>query len=498
MNESAGARSKDPAAGQAGALSEDELARLSQWLSAEMGLHFSRERRVDLERAFQAASAELGFSSPRDCIEALLRRRPGRTQIEVLAAHLTVGETYFMRDAGVYEVLKTQIWPEIVRQRAASDRQLRIWSAGCSSGEEPYSIAMFLRERMPELHGWNVDILATDINARALQKASRGVYRQWSFRGTPEWVREKYFTAAGNDTWRIRPEIQRMVRFSYLNLAEDVYPTLVSGTIAMDVIFCRNVLMYFLPAAADQVVAAFYRALVEGGSLVVSACEASVTQAHPFIPMTFPGALLFRKSAPLPGTFPAPPSPQASVEKAREEADALPVSGPNESIERAAPPRAESDPAHSRAASEKTESGPAPPAGMAILLEKARECGNQGRLKEALEWCEQAIGTDKLNSAAHFLMAAILLEQARREEARAALRRVLYLEPEFIMAHFVLGNLARQSAQIRQAEVSFQTALRLLNNLDPASVLPESEGITAGRLKELILSMREPASAHES
>jgi chemotaxis protein methyltransferase CheR len=200
---------------------------------------------------------------------------------------------------------------------------------------------------------------------------------------------------------------------------------------------------------------------------------------------------LFRKSAHLPASFPAPPGLQVSEEKGREEADALPVSRPAEAIERAAPAGAESDPVQLRVASEKADPGPAQSAATASLLEKARECGNRGRLTEALEWCEQAIGADKLNSAAHFLMAAILLEQARREEARAALRRVLYLEPEFIMAHFFLGNLATQIDQARQAEVSFQAALRLLNNLDPASVLPESQGITAGRLKEMIRSMRE-------
>ena len=172
---------------------------------------------------------------------------PSRNQIEILASYLTIGETYFFREKQTFEILEERILADLIKTRRQNERRLRIWSAGCCTGEEPYSIAMLLSKMLPDLKDWNISILATDINPRFLHKASEGVYSKWSFRDCPQGVKERYFRKAKEDRLEILPDIKKMVTFSYLNLVEDSYPSLSNCTNAMDVIFCRNVLMYFAP-----------------------------------------------------------------------------------------------------------------------------------------------------------------------------------------------------------------------------------------------------------
>ncbi|MDE2258962.1 MAG: protein-glutamate O-methyltransferase CheR, partial [Betaproteobacteria bacterium] len=226
-------------------LSDALLSQLSDFLESHIGLHFPKERWRDLERGIAAASRESGHLQTETFVDWLLSAPLTRTQIEGLASHLTVGETYFFREKRSLEIFEEQILPELVRARGETERHLRIWSAGCCTGEEPYSIAMLLDRLIPDLKKWNVTILATDINPQFLRKAVLGVYGEWSFRNMPSWLKEQYFKRRENGRFEIQPRIRKMVTFSYLNLAEDAYPSLVNNTNAMDVIFCRNVLMYF-------------------------------------------------------------------------------------------------------------------------------------------------------------------------------------------------------------------------------------------------------------
>src|SRR3990170_706501 len=279
------------------ALPDSLLSRLSDFLESQVGLHFPRERWRDLERGIAAASRESGYSEAEVFIHWLLSAPLTRTQIEGLASHLTVGETYFFREKRSLDILEQQILPELLRARAQTEKHLRIWSAGCCTGEEPYSIAMLLDRLIPDFEKWNLTILATDINPHFLRKAARGVYGAWSFRDTPGWIKDRYFNRRQDGRFEIQPRIRRMVTFSYLNLAEDAYPSLVNGTNAMDVILCRNVLMYFAQQRARKVVDKLQRSLVDGGWLITSPAETSTVLFSAFTAVEFPGAFLYRKMA---------------------------------------------------------------------------------------------------------------------------------------------------------------------------------------------------------
>ena len=226
--------------------------RVSNVIADRLGLHFPPERRADLQRGLADAAGEWGLPDSEACAQWLLSAPLTKAELQTLASHLTIGETYFFRDQKSFDVLAENILPPLLQARRKSERRLRIWSAACCTGEEPYSLAILLDRLIPDLPDWQVTILATDINPRFLQKAAAGVYGDWSFRDSPDWLKERYFNRTADGRYAILPKIRKRVTFAPLNLVEDVYPSLATDTNAMDVIFCRNVLMYFTLAQARK------------------------------------------------------------------------------------------------------------------------------------------------------------------------------------------------------------------------------------------------------
>jgi chemotaxis methyl-accepting protein methylase len=186
-----------------------------------------------------------------------------REWLELLVEGLTVGETYFFRDPAQVSALREVILPTILQRRAA-DRRMRVWSAGCSTGEEPYTFAMLLRE-LPGLADWQVHLFGTDVNRESLTAAREGSYAPWSFRATPNAQRERFFEPDGH-RWRVIDAVRRMVRFGWMNLAAD---PLVPPASDFDLIACRNVTIYFDDAATQRLYRALVQALAPGGWLVL-------------------------------------------------------------------------------------------------------------------------------------------------------------------------------------------------------------------------------------
>ena len=480
-----------------------QLSQLSACIAVWLGLHFPPERWPDLEHRLWPITREFGFQDPASCIQWLVSAPLTRNQLELLASHLTVGETYFFRERNIFEILATHILPEVVRYRRGTDTYLRIWSAGCCTGEEPYSIAISITRAIPDWQDWRLTLLATDVNPRFLQQATRGVYKEWAFRTALPNIKERFFTKTQDGRFAIVPMIQKMVTFSSLNLAEDVYPSLVNNTNAMDVIFCRNVLMYFTPEQAKQCIHHLYHALVEGGWLIVSPSETSHVLFSQFTTVNFPGAILYRKprmgetvnertgeresgragewgsnvaDSPIrrfpdsvfPGEIEQPKSREPQLTP-YQEAVALYEQG------------------SFAAAAEKAEAWllqhQADAKAMTLL---ARVYANQGNLAEALLWCERALATDKLNPLCHYLLAVILQERGQVEDAVPSLKRALYLDHDFVLAHFTLAMLTQRQGKHKEAAKHRANALRLLQQYSPEDLLPEADGMTAGRLMDIM------------
>ena len=411
--------------------------------------------------------------------------------MDILASHLTIHETYFWREPQVFEALIAQVLPALVLSRQNSGRRIRIWSAGCATGEEPYSIAIALHRVIPVLKDWNITILATDINPRILRKAKAGVYGKWSFRNAPPWLIEGYFTCKKDGVFEILPDIRKMVTFAYLNLAQDIYPSPLNNTNAMDIIFCRNVLMYFAPERAAQVGEGFFRSLVDGGWLMVGASELSQHLFPQFAPVKFPGAIVYRKGTgakrsrgelQIPDTselcfgvvqFPEDEKIQAVVNE-------LPVRNEHIAVLEQPPQTAGLE------TIEKTIEEALPSNALSI-----RALADQGKLPEALALCEEALSSDKLNPGMHYLRAIILQELNRIEEAIVSLKRTLYLERNFVLAHFALGNIVLRQGKAPASKKHFENVLTILKENRPEDILPEAEGLTAGRFREIIQATME-------
>ncbi|MBB5347912.1 tetratricopeptide repeat protein [Desulfoprunum benzoelyticum] len=452
------------------------LARLSDFVETRLGLHFPPERLGDLERAISSAASEFGFATIDSCIEWLLATALSHRQIETLASHLTVGETYFFRDRRVFDILETQVLPAIIDSRRGRDQHLRIWSAACSSGEEPYSLAILLSRMIPDLNDWEISILATDISPVSLKKAAAGVYGEWSFRETPRWVKEGCFKKR-EKKFEIDPRIKRMVTFSCLNLAEDPYPAIVNAARAIDIIFCRNVLIYFSRDKAETVIRSLSRCLVDGGWLVVSPVEVPSAVMLPHLhPVRFPGAVLYRKGATMEEIIPRTTTLPAVAAAMPKPADTGAIREPSE-VARAVRP------------AEKPRV-PVPAAGGGRTPDQARLLADQGKLAEALAVCAEVIPDDKLNPTLHYLQATILQEMGRTAEAVAALQRALYIDQEFAIAHFALGHLLQGQGRRREAGKHLAKACSLLQALDDDEAPPQAEGMSAGRLIELIEVMQ--------
>lgn len=475
------------------------LSQLSELLVMKMGLYYPEKRWDDLERGIASAARELGMTDAGTAVFQLLSTSLTRRQIEILARHLTVGETYFFREQGCLDVLEGRIFPELMRTCKRSNRKLRIWSAGCCTGEEPYTIAMLLDRLFQHDGEWNATILATDINPVFLDKAAEGLYSEWAFRATPGWVKERYFKRKKNGLFEILPHIRKRVTFSYLNLAEDVYPSVANNTSAMDIIFCRNVLMYFSPEGVRRIGQNFHRSLVSNGWLVVSPVEMSDHSFPQFKSTAFPGAFLYRKvespeartnivkypfSGPLPNiscmaqkTLALPPGVQDWLTTA-------PFKGSQTEILPAVTDVFE-QPLSVHRTADQPEGGE-----FEVLCQAARFHANRGDLTKAARRCEEAIAANKLDPAAHYLLATIQQELGQVKDAMQSLMRTLYLDSDLVLAHFTLGNLCLSHGKNREAERHLDNALLLLASYPYHAILPESEGLIAGRLTQIITSIR--------
>lgn len=447
----------------------DIWSELADRVGERLGLHFPAARRADLERGIAAAARMFGFDGAEPCARCLLATPWTREQVDVLARHLTIGETYFYRDRGAFAALERDVLPSLLAARATV-RRLRIWSAGCSTGEEPYSIAMLLERAIPDIERWNVSILATDIDPQALAKAARGVYGEWSFRDMPQSARAGFFERDAKGRWEIAQRVRERVQFRGLNLAQDPYPSVENGTNAMDLIFCRNVLMYFEPTRARAALRRLEHSLRDDGWLFVNPVEVPHVGLPGLEPVHFDGAIAHRKR----GANVA--VPVANIPPATPEPIAMPVAARAPAITRQEPRRPT-----------------APDA--ATLARQAQDCANRGALEEARRWCERAIAADKLDARSHFLLAGVLQELRLGEEAASALRRTIYLEPRHVLAHYALGHLARQGGRADEAARHFRNALRAIGAWSPQDAAREFDGMDVQRLAEVIRAGMKVAEA---
>jgi chemotaxis protein methyltransferase CheR len=251
-------------------LGDAEFEYLRAMVHERSGIVIEPGRRYMVESRLSILARDLGLRSPADLMVSLhAEGRYSRLEQRIVEA-LTTNETYFFRDGHPFEALRKNILPALIQQRVTT-KSLVIWCASCSSGQEPYSIALLLAEHFPELRDWSVRVLASDISTEMLDRARSGMYREFEMnRGLPANYRVKYFEKSG-PTWILRPQIQRMVEFRTINLAA-AWPPLP----LVDVLLLRNVLIYFDARTKRDILENCARQLRPDGVLLVGASETTM------------------------------------------------------------------------------------------------------------------------------------------------------------------------------------------------------------------------------
>lgn len=483
-------------------VTQEEYELFRHLVEERSGIALPSIRRLNLEQAIGRALETCGYSEPMDLYDHL-RSVPGHTDLESFISSLTVGETYFFRNTPQFEALEKHVLPELIQERS-HERRLRIWSAGCSSGEEPYSLAMLLERMLPEIDSWNISILATDINRDALVKASRARYRSWSFRGVPAEIQARYFIARG-DELELDVRLRQMVRFEYLNLTEDSYPSLVTNTNEMDLIVCRNVLIYFRDATARSVIARLHRCMADDGWLFLGHSEPSYWLSDRFSPHSFDGAIGYhrrgidksREQTALgqpPGPLhsrPAPPvTPHGGRSRARPRRTG--ESGmPPPPVEQSVAERCRlvltrwetSDPERALVELEglatENASDPRPP----YLVAKMH--ANRLQTDAAERWTTVSLQRDPLFAPAHYVRGVVAAEDGRPEDAVEAYRRCVYADPQWPLGHFAFADTLLRIGQVRRAAAALSNLERLVKDVPPEQEVPDGDGLTIGRLREL-------------
>ena len=407
-------------------LTDPAYGRLKDHLTASTGLSFHRDRDKALAELIGRRISDLHLRNCSAYAELLADSTRAEAEMDVLVERLTIGETYFFRDPEQFAAIRDIIIPDIL-ERKQSSRSLRIWSAGCSNGAEPYSIAILLmREMACRMAGWQIGIDATDLNRNSLARAAEGKFRAWALRSVSDEVKRECFSSDGR-TWTILPRYKQWVSFHRMNLAGGDFTAPAVADAPFDLILCRNVMIYFAPEAVTQLIGRFHQALGTGGWLVVGAPEYSVENYQAFRTVTAAGARLYQKMA----------SGSVSVPGAGVETAAVASPTPLDAFE---PKEAES---------------------------------------------EKLLTEYRLNPSIHFDQAVIFENLGLAGESERSLRRAIYLDRNFAAAHYRLGLLLEKHGQENAAARSFGNVLRVLSGVLDDAVVPSGDGLTVTGLKEL-------------
>lgn len=481
-------------------LSRSDLEHVGRAIAARTGLVFPTSRENELSQCltevWQESTAYRSFEHYLRCIED---DTVGKQEMRKLIARLTVGETYFFRNRPQFDLLRDTIIPQLVQRRARLTRCLRVWSAGCSTGEEAYSVAMLLCEALPRVHDWEAFILGTDISEDALRLAEQGVYREWSFRDVEPYYKDRFFTQTSQG-WKIHPEIRKMVTFRYLNLIEDSYPLVSTGTNFMDIILCRNVLIYFRPELSTVITRRFFRALNNGGYLLLGHAEHNEYVHKGFRKELHPKAvayvklekhtgldralrLRFRGSGFLPpDTVPLrrPPDPKEFL-KAVKPGDRLEVRRETALFEEGAEAYRQGQ--NRLAMSRFREVLDVSPRNHRACYMMALMEADQGNFKKAEEFSRLAIEAYPLSLEAHYLMAVIAREKGDREKEMEYLKKVLYINQDFFLGQYQIGTYYLREGNLVLARKFFRNVLKLLDKWKETDKIEGVEGMTVGCLR---------------
>jgi chemotaxis protein methyltransferase CheR len=462
------------------------LQRFIRLIASQTGLQMREEGMDKLRHAIHNRMAQQRLLSPEAYYQLLaVDTATSRQEWQELILPLTIGESYFFRDSGQFSLLRHHILPELI-ERNRSTRSLRLWSAGCSTGEEPYSLAILVHELLPCQDDWNVVILGTDINKEAVATARSGIYRQHSLRTLDHGLRQRYFHQHRSD-WELDGRIRSMVSFRQLNLLKDGFPDSAANLSAIDLILCRNVFIYFDRSAVSQVITKFTQTLQVGGYLVTGHAELHDQNPSGLCLKAFPESAIYQRQNAHTQTL-KPKIPQTAQSDV-----VLPASQPISSFGRVpnkpitvAPARSPRDPlvetSGVASSSVGNHTGQVPSFSAEDLYCQAHGYADVGNYEAARHYCGLALAKDSLAEKPYYLLAQIAEAQGDIAAAKSFLKKILYLSPAAITALLELGALYAREQDLPRARKMLSLALEHLNTLPADTIIEPFMDLPAAQL----------------
>ena len=486
--------------------------RLEQLITARAGLQLRPRERETLRATVTLRMSALKLRDT-DSYYRLLQAisQDAENEWEQLLARLTNNESYFFRDKGQMALLRERILPELIA-RNQTKRTLRIWSAGCATGEEPYSLAMLVNELLPQRHtasgpAWEIVILGTDIDGPALEQARRGIYGSWSFRAVEPALQQRYFHRR-EDGWQVAEVSRSLVTFSKCNLVGESFPNTATGIHDMDLILCRNVFIYFEREAVSAVLDKFAQTLRPGGYLMTGHAETYGQLMEPLQARMFPESVVYQRVnetpavianptgiTPAPGTTTAgyanvsgqplssttsrrehPVAQQAVTATSARQASA--TTAQSATTKRALPGVEVRHPSDANPSARETLPLPTPAANETLLLQ-ARAHADLGRYEEAARACQRLMEEHPFAPEPYELLASIAQEQGRGDDAKLLLKKALYIAPASPSAYLELGAIYESEGDTARARKMRVTALELLQKIPPEAAVGLSGGPNA-------------------
>jgi len=275
-------------------MAPDEFVMIRDFIHERSGIFFAENKTYLLKNRLLKRMGDLGIKNYRDYFYHV-KYDTSLRELQELMNLVTTNETSFFRNEPQLLSFSDEVLPLLIEEKsqASRTRSLRVWSAGCSTGEEPYTLAIMMMVKLGALPGWKIEVIANDISEKVLMKARQGEYNGITMRNVKPSVRDRFFDRVG-ELYRVKPEIKAVVKFSHINLNEPRQMSMHSG---FDAIFCRNVMIYFSDEVKRRIVRGFYNSLLPGGYLYIGHSETLHGVSKAFRLVYFRNALVYQKEA---------------------------------------------------------------------------------------------------------------------------------------------------------------------------------------------------------
>lgn len=468
------------------------------FITDRSGLYFRDHDLKNLENSVTSRMTSLHLDSPTSYYRYITMSDSKEDEFRELLNLLTVNHTYFFRNESQFKALRERVLPEIIQRKIkenAISRRLRIWSAGCSTGEEPYSIAMIVRDLLPDIDSWDVHIFATDASMESLDRAKKGIYNSNSIRLVGSDYVDKYFrsnTLGKNTMYQIGDEIKKMVTFAFHNLIEDDFPQ------EMDIVFCRNVVIYFDIQTTMKIMNKFHTSLLDEGYLFIGYSETLQFMRDKFQMIDWQDAIYYSKSK--------QPRQDGMAEVIADFKEDISFDKIIEDISRMEVKTDMGEDFDKKISERKIQD----------LLIDIVKWMHLKKYDSALSLISEAIDIDKNNTEIYYLAAEIYISQGKFTDAKSQLffvsklnplffpayyllgcihmqeeefdaakenfKKALYLRRDFSLAHFYLGNIYKQEGNIDNAIREYRNTLNGLSSNSPGDIVAYSGGFNTATL----------------